>query len=169
MDLKAHNRTSKIHFYPIGLSSKNDTLAIGKGGKQLNFMRKVNATTVEIMTLSSIYRMLSPMHGENAIIDYLKIDIDWEEWNVIPDLIESGILERVRQMGMEIHLSQNENKNLTEFQKEVQIIRRLEEEGGLIRFDSKINGFSLRTFKEMDNLKGYFAYEIAWYNSKYYH
>lgn len=167
MTQKEHNRTSRIHFYPIGLSDKDETLRVGGKGKQLHLMNVNNITTFNVMTLSSIYRMLSPMHGENTTIDYLKIDIESEEWNVIIDLIESGILEKVRQMGVEIHLTQRENQNLTEFKKEANILYRLETEGGMTRFDSKLNAFSIVTFKEMGNQTGYYAHEIAWYNRKY--
>ncbi len=169
MNQKEHNHTSKIHFYPIGLSAKDETLRVGGKGKQLHLMNTNNITTFDVMTLSSIYRMLSPMHGENTIIDYLKIDIESEEWNVIPQLIESGILDKVRQMGVEIHLTHRENENLKDFRKEANILYRLETEGGMTRFDSKLNAFSNVTFKEMGNLTGYYAHEIAWFNRKYHH
>jgi len=169
MDKEQHNRSSKIHFYPIGLGGKNEILERGIG-RQLKIYKWRSNNTIErmtIMKLSSIYQMLSPMHGDKVIIDYLKIDIDWEEWDVIPELIDSGILDSVRQFGMEIHLTIEEKPNMTEYRKQAKLIRRLEKEGGMIRFDSQINGLSKMHFKELDNMKGYFAYEIAWYNKKY--
>lgn len=39
-------------------------------------------------------------------IHYLKIDIEGEEKNSIPDWIESGALDNVEQIGMEVHLQQ---------------------------------------------------------------
>ena len=166
MDEEKHNRTSNIHFFPIGLGDRNEVLEIGKG-KQIHSMNLYsNKTSFKIMTLSSIYQMLSPMHGKEAIIDYLKIDIEWEEWNVIPELIESGILERVRQMGIEIHLNDLENATLPQLRNEVKILDRLESEGGMVRFDSKGNGQSVVTFKEMNGITEFYAYEMAWYNKK---
>jgi len=70
---------------------------------------------------------------------------------------------------MEIHLSVHGNQSLTEFQNEAKILHSLEKEGGMIRFDSKVNGFAVTTFKDLGNMTGYFAFEIAWYNKKYYH
>ncbi len=59
----------------------------------------------EMKTFSSIYDMLSTIHGNDTIIDYLKMDIESGEWRVIPQMMESGILmDRVRQIGMEVHL-----------------------------------------------------------------
>lgn len=167
MNKEKHNRTPNIHFYPIGLGARNEVLKLGEG-RQINSMNlKDNITRFEIMKLSSIYRMLSPMHGEEPIIDYLKIDIESGEWDVIPELIESGILDRVRQMGIEIHLTSGENLTLLEFQKEAKILHKLEKEGGMVRFDSKENLISNITFKNFGNMKGYFAHEMAWYNKKY--
>lgn len=172
MDKEEHNRTSKIHFYPIGLGARNEVLEPNKG-RQLKVYswRGGNHTipSMKIATLSSIYQMLSQMHGGEAIIDYLKIDIDWEEWSVIPELIESRILDRVRQFGMEIHLTIEGNPNMTEYRKQAKILQRLEKEGGMVRFDSQINGISKIEFKNMGNVTGYYAYELAWYNNKYYH
>lgn len=167
MDKEEHNRTQKIHFYPIGLAARNEVLKLGEG-RQINSMNlNKTKTSFKMLTLSSLYRMLSPMHGEKAVIDYLKIDIESEEWDVIQELIESGILDRVRQMGVEIHLTSGENLSLIEFQKEAKILHSLENKGGMVRFDSKVNAGSNRTFKGMGNMKGYFAHEIAWYNKKY--
>jgi len=76
MDKEEHDRTSKIHFYPVGLGARNEVLELGKG-KQINSLNlNSSLTNFKLMTLSSIYRTLSPMHGEMAIIDYLKIDIE---------------------------------------------------------------------------------------------
>ena len=160
MNEKEHNRTSKIHFYPIGLSSKDEILEVGRG-RQLHLMSTQNITTLRVMRLSSIYQMLSPMHGENAIIDYLKIDIEAEEWNVFLDMIESGILDKVRQMGAEIHFTHDKNQNLADFRKEAKILHRLETEGGMVRFDSIPNIFSFTNYKNMDNMTGYYAHEIT--------
>ena len=170
MDKEEHNRTSKIHFYPIGLSFRNEVLELGKGGPIHSMNANSNATSFKMLTLSSIYRILSStMHGENATIDYLKIDIESSEWDVIPELIESGVLDRVRQMSMEIHLSNQGSQTLAELRKSAKLLRRLETEGDMIRFDSKPNGISSATFTEIGNMKGYFAFELAWYNKKYHH
>jgi len=169
MDKEEHDHTSKIHFYPIGLGARNEIIEIGKGGKIISMNKNSKTTSFKMMTLSSMYRMLSPIHGEEAIIDYLKFDIEGGEWNVIPDLIKSGILGKVRQMGIEIHLTNEGNQTLPELRRNVKILHTLEKLGGMIRFDSKLNGISRVTFKKMANMTGYFAFEMAWYNKKYHH
>ena len=37
------------------------------------------------------------------MIDYLKFDIELSEWDVIPDLVKSGVLRNIKQIGFEIH------------------------------------------------------------------
>ena len=164
MDVEEHNRTSKIQFYPIGLGARDEILE----GRQTSLaIFNKNKTSFKLMTLSSIYRMLSRMHGDEAIIDYLKIDIDWAEWSVIPEIIESGILDRVRQLGMEIHLTNATNEGRPELLKDVKVLKRIEDEGGMVRFDSKMNALAMTSYKEMGNVTGCYAYEMAWYNKKY--
>ncbi|XP_023321884.1 uncharacterized protein LOC111696505 [Eurytemora carolleeae] len=41
---------------------------------------------------------------ENSTIDYLKVDIEGEELNSLPQWLESGVLKNVDQLGMEFHL-----------------------------------------------------------------
>ncbi len=67
-------------------------------------------------------------------------------------------------MGMEIHLTHEATLNGAQFEKkEVEILDRLEREGGMVRFDSKVNPFSMKHFfEEMGNMKGYSAHELAW-------
>lgn len=169
MGQKEHDRTDNIHFYPIGLGAKNEVLELGKGKQFHSMAVDKNITTFKVMTLSSIYRTLSPMHGEEAVIDYLKFDIEWGEWNVIPELIESGILDKVRQMSIEIHLTNGINADLNDLKRDVKILQRLEKEGNMVRFDSKMNAYTLASFEKMGNITGAFAYEMAWYNRKYHH
>lgn len=61
-----HKHSKHIHFYKFGLGYDNS----------------VNEDDWTLRTLDSIYQMLVPMHGER-VIDYLKIDIEWEEWEVL--------------------------------------------------------------------------------------
>ena len=41
---------------------------------------------------------------ENRVIDYLKIDIEEAEWNVLAEMVETRELGLVKQKGLEIHL-----------------------------------------------------------------
>ena len=55
-----HNHSRRIQCFNIGLDDRDYTT---KDGWQMK-------------TLSSIYKMLVPLHGDNQIIDYLKMDIE---------------------------------------------------------------------------------------------
>ena len=41
---------------------------------------------------------------QDRVIDYLKIDIEFGEWDVFPELPKYGELSQVRQMGVEIYI-----------------------------------------------------------------
>lgn len=147
MDDVQHDHTTRIHFYKLGLGW---TDGIDETWKW------------ELKSLQSIYKMLQTKHGQ-VPIDYLKIDIESAEWSALPQIIQSGMLKKVRQLGVEIHLP-GANDTLTEYLKLAKTLRSLENEG-MIRFDSKFNPWSKAYFPKLD-LIGYTAYEIAWYNSK---
>ena len=38
-----------------------------------------------------------------ALIDYLKFDIESSEWKAIPNMVNTGVLRNVKQIGFEIH------------------------------------------------------------------
>ena len=38
-----------------------------------------------------------------ALIDYLKFDIEASEWKAIPNMVKTGVLRNVKQIGFEIH------------------------------------------------------------------
>ena len=49
-----------------------------------------------------IYRIIKTFL--QAVIDYLKFDIEWSEWEAIPVMLKDGSLKNVKQMAFEIHL-----------------------------------------------------------------
>jgi hypothetical protein len=104
---------------------------------------------------------LSEKHGLK-IIDYLKIDIESSEWIVLPQIIESGMLQNVRQLGVEIHL--NNLMEIDELRKSAKILRSIEKMG-MIRFDSKKNPWFVGKLEKYASGVS-LGYEIAWYNSK---
>ena len=135
-----HNRSAKIHFYKLGLGDRN-------------FVNKNNWT---IKDLSTIYKDLG---HEGRIIDYLKMDIEGSEWEVIPQIQGSGMLKKVRQMGVEFHWKRD--GSLDRFRSFVSTVKSLEE-AGMVRFDSKANIFWRGKAKAL-NYKGPLGFEIAWY------
>ncbi|XP_046643132.1 uncharacterized protein LOC124328411 [Daphnia pulicaria] len=115
-------------------------------------------------SLSSIYDELSHRHGRK-IIDYLKIDIEYSEWLALPEVIESGMLSYVRQLGMEIHLDIYASLKVHVYW--AKLLRTIEKMG-MVRFDSEYNPWSVGNFTKFP-LAGSLGYEIAWYNSNLSH
>ena len=155
-----HNRTSKIHFYNLGLSNRDETWP----NKTWGGSPKRNWT---MTTLDSIYHNL--LRHQGRIIDYLKIDIELSEWIVLPQILASGILDQVRQLGMEFHLFHPESEkiiSLKEIRDRVNVIKSLEDYG-LVRFDSVPSGWS-KYECVVDGVVWfeYTAYDMAWYNPK---
>ena len=159
MGAKDHNRTEKIHFYNIGLSGK-DGLHPSKGWN--------------MKTASSIYEMLSNSHGSSTLIDVLKMDIEFSEWEAIPQMLRSGFLtDKVKQLALEIHF--DTRGSLSTFQRRIKILQNLEamtgtadQAGKFVRFSSRPNPWCLRPITILGGKQDYFAMELAWYNSKYY-
>ena len=145
MKKEPFDRSPSIHFFNFGLSSQDRTN--GKGW--------------QFRTLASTFRLLKPKHGD-VVIDYLKMDIEYDEWVVLPQILDSGLLNnKVRQLAIEIHLPVEDS--LTNLRRRFQLIRSMED-GGWIRFDSKANPWYSGPFKRL-GLSGSRGYEIAWYNS----
>ncbi len=92
----------------------------------------------------------------------MKIDIEHSEWSAQPDILNSGMLFKVRQLGLEIKLegfqeSVHENRERTK-------LLRLMEKMGMVRFDSKYNPWNMVNFSNSPDLLPT-AHEITWYNS----
>ena len=148
-----HNHSKHIHFYNIGLGYE-DT---------------VNDDGWKLKTLDSIYQMLVPVHGER-VIDYLKIDIEWEEWEVMKQIIDSGILTKVRQLAVEFHLP-NRDKSATISEKPYLTIQDYRSIVGMIksienrmtRFSSRGTPRCKRRIRGLENYDGNVCFEIAFY------
>jgi Methyltransferase FkbM domain len=100
--------------------------------------------------------MLKPLHGDVAI-DILKADIEGAEFEVIPLLIESGVLDKVKQIALEVHFNKDKLRD------NLKVIKALEDRG-FVRFAIRPNIFWPT---EIHKLTDHFMYEIAWYNIKY--
>jgi hypothetical protein len=146
MDMNPHDHSpGNVHFYNWGLGEKDE------------YDRNFNWT---IRSLSTIYKKLSARHGRK-IIDYLKIDIEYSEWIALPQIIASGMLANVRQLGMEVHL--DEVASLEQHVEWAKLLRTIEKMG-MVRFDSEYNPWFRGNFT-LFSLSASLGYEIAWYNS----
>ncbi len=148
MRMNHHNYSHRIHFYNWGLGNRDEM-----SKKQENW---------QMYSLSTIYSILSRHHG-NIVIDYLKMDIEFSEWKVLPNIINSGMLSYIKQLGIEIHLPNN--VPLKSYQAMIKIIMMLETMG-MVRFDSKYNPWFTGYFSQL-RLRGSRGFEIAWYNSNH--
>lgn len=157
MNVSTHDRSEHIHFYDIGLDGEN-RLHPTKGWR--------------MKTASSIYEMLAGRHGDSALIDVFKIDIETSEWDAIPQMLNSGFLaNRVKQLVAEIHLEADDA--LEVLRHRVQILRNLEatgqdQAGGFVRFSSRPNPFFDVPLDVSRYKKGPIPMDLAWYNSRYY-
>jgi hypothetical protein len=91
------------------------------------------------------------------------MDIEGSEWKVLPDVIKTGMLSKIRQLGLEIHLP--DDYPLDGFRKLIRHVRALESMG-MVRFDSKYNPWYISNFTHLQLVNQPAGYEIAWYNSK---
>jgi Methyltransferase domain len=146
LNKSSYDRTPQIHFYNIGIGAED--------------VERDPATGWRLMTLQSIHRMLQSLHGD-VPIDYLKMDIEWAEWDVLPQIILSGMLSKVKQVALEIHFI--DEISTAELKERLKVIKSLEE-SGMIRFASRAN---IITSGVLVNRDSFTCFELAWYNSKF--
>ena len=108
-----------------------------------------------------IYKMLVPLHGDNKIIDYLKIDIESAEWDVLPLIISSGMLNKVRQLGDEFHFKRDDG-TIEDVLSLVNVIKSVED-AEMTRLDSQYNMWIRGTIKSLGGYRGPTCFEIAFY------
>ena len=137
----------KVHFFKLGLGSSSELVD----------------NLWQIHSLTTLYSDMIKQgrHKPDRIIDYLKIDIEGMEWKAIPQFFQSGILKKVRQLAMEIHLP--EEGTIDDVRQVVKLLKKMEDEHGMIRFDSQPNPSSEYELQPL-GLYGCNAFEIAWYN-----
>ena len=149
-----HDHSEQIHFYNLGLGDKND---------------QVDMDGWTLKTLDSIYEMLIPRHGA-TIIDYLKIDIEWEEWQVLKQMLKSRMFDKVRQFSIEFHLPRRQVDiegddtsllSLQDFQSLVKLVKKIENQ--MTRFESRLNPWALRRIRNLNNYYGSICFEMSFY------
>jgi hypothetical protein len=149
MGVSDYDRSRYIHFHNLGLSGKNE----------------VHPTTKwNLKTASSIYEMLG---HQPTLIDVLKMDIEFYEWDAIPQMLRSGFLAyKVKQLAVEIHF--NANDTLETFRRYAGILQDLESMGRFVRFSSRPNPWLKRPISILGGKEDYVGMELTWYNSIFY-
>jgi hypothetical protein len=148
-----HEHSEDIHFYNLGLGHES---------------KAVDSNGWAIKTLDSIYKMLLPRHGAN-IIDYLKMDIEWSEWKALQQIIDSGMLSKVRQLSVEFHLphqdedslGSNMNMTIEDYRSLVNLVKSIEKQ--MTRFASRGTLWCNKRIKVLDNYFGNVCIEITFY------
>ena len=80
-------RSKKIVVFKMGLSFENET----------------SPQNWTMLPLKTIYRMMTPLHG-TATISVLKLDMEDFDLRALADVLTSGILSRVEQIALEVHI-----------------------------------------------------------------
>ncbi|KAK4006825.1 hypothetical protein OUZ56_011983 [Daphnia magna] len=160
MGVGDYDRNQHIHFYNIGLAGKDGLDSVTKWNMK---------------TASSIYRMLGHRHGTTALIDVLKMDIEFFEWEVIPQMLQSGFLaDKVKQLAIEIHFYADDT--IDTFRRKIAILQNLESlasssvgHGKFVRFSSRPNPGLKEAVSILGGEEDYIGLELAWYNSRFYY
>ena len=145
-----HDHSQYIHYYNIGLGP----------------LDYANENNWKFMSLDSIYRMLESHHGK-AIIDYLKIDIEWDEWEVLKQILKSGMLKKVRQLSVEFHLPNkgslafDSRLTIEDYRALVGIVKSIEHQ--MTRFESRINPWATKRIKNLNRYFGPICFELSFY------
>jgi len=78
--------------------------APARRGSNIHFT-KTGMATKKTMELDTLENHIALNNHQGRLIDYLKVDIEEEELHSLPQWIESGILENVDQIALEMHLN----------------------------------------------------------------
>ena len=132
------DRTPQIHFHKLSISHEDSN----DGWKA--------------RTLKSIHQMLTPQH---APIDYVKIDIQSNEWLIISNIIDSGVLDDIKQLAIELHFDKNQ-PDLMMVRAYLSLIKDLEMHG-MIRFASRPN---YNKIGPLMGKKRHTVHELVWFN-----
>ncbi|ELU11655.1 hypothetical protein CAPTEDRAFT_209002 [Capitella teleta] len=79
-----------VHMYEIGLGGKDE----------------VNSRGWKIYSLPSLMEV---MGDSEKILDYLKIDIEWSEYESFDTILTSNVVSHIKQIGLEVHSNDSNN------------------------------------------------------------
>jgi len=119
MAIGDHKRGDHIWFYKVGISG-NDTEHSSPRGWRLK-------------TLESFVQFLN---DSDKVIDYLKIDVEYAEWDSLETVLRDNpvnkVLSQVKQLGIEIHtieLNKGQYSTITDYMRYSRILQALQEAG----------------------------------------
>lgn len=85
MQVESHQYSEKGYFHNYGIDSIETTVS------------KIN------WRLRRLENIMKELGHEGRQIDYLKMDIEFSEWPVLYDLIQTRLIDKVRQLALEVH------------------------------------------------------------------
>ena len=119
--------------------------------------------------MTSIYQMMGrKYHGR--VIDYLKIrPIPGNEWKIIENIVQNGVLTNVRQLSIQVHFFQPAIQLVDTFEEYMHKIRLIKsiEDLGMVRFRSHKNPFSKR-YIDFVGRRDFTCFVMVWYNPRFY-
>ena len=96
MKQKSHKRSENVEFHDIGLWATNKDAFDPRQDVYVH-----DDQTWKVRTLTSIKRMLG---HQGRVIAVLKLDIEGYEWDIVDNLIETGMFKFIRQFILEWHI-----------------------------------------------------------------
>ncbi|XP_065557031.1 probable methyltransferase-like protein 24 isoform X1 [Artemia franciscana] len=140
---KPHMHSAKVHFYDYGLSNVDTDQ--GPNGWR---MRRLES-------------LMTELGHSDRIIDVLKIDIEDSEHDVIPEIVSSGIIKKVKQIVWEIH--NFKQLPVAKFFETFSVL----EKAGFEKFFSENWPYPNESFKKVDGTYDMTFYIFSHYNKKF--
>lgn len=161
LGMKLENWTGRDDFVGMqlpdskGNSRKND----------VNNRRKYRGKMPKMF--ESIFRVMERLLDEEKddyIVDYLKLDIEGEEWDVIPMMLKYKMFTQIRQFGVEIHLFKDDVEYYQDIARKIRAL----EKAGMVRFHSKetpcsYSGLQAKWPEDRKIVSPIKCFEMAWY------
>lgn len=85
MGVPSHQYSEKGHFYDTGIDNINGFAVNGK------------------WRMKRLERIMKELNHTEKHIDYMKMDVEFNEWTALYDIIKSGLASRIRQLAVEFH------------------------------------------------------------------
>ncbi|VDI21826.1 Hypothetical predicted protein [Mytilus galloprovincialis] len=98
MNVSEYTRESGVVFHTFGIGSQNDDSFTPRTNE---YIRKEQKSTWKLGKLSTI---LSNLGHQNMTLDILKLDIEGYEWDVLENIVQEGLLSKVKQLEVEYHI-----------------------------------------------------------------
>jgi hypothetical protein len=140
-DTPDHRRGPNIWFYQVGIGGQDSDMD-SRGWK--------------LRTLDSLIR---DCNDTTRTIDYLKMDIEDAEWETLINMGSTGVLDRVKQLALEIHVVAKT------FYKYYSVLKQLEERG-FRRWYWAMNFRGDNIYMDRNGARSY-GYEMVYINTRY--